>query len=134
MLWMCLIFFLSHQDDLQSSRTSGMLVWLLSFFGLGQEFIDAYHIRWWIRKAAHFTEYFVLYLLIKRVLNLYEAYIPRAAYAWIFTAGYAMTDELHQRFIPGRTGLFQDVMIDSSGALTALGLLWLYEQWQMKKM
>lgn len=36
---------------------------------------------------------------------------------------YALTDELHQRFVPGRSGELRDVFIDTSGAFTGLVLL-----------
>ena len=33
---------------------------------------------------------------------------------------YAITDEFHQYFIPGRSAEIRDVLIDSSGALTGI--------------
>ena len=37
---------------------------------------------------------------------------------------YAITDEIHQLFIPGRCGSIMDILIDSSGALTAIIIIY----------
>jgi VanZ family protein len=46
---------------------------------------------------------------------------------------YAATDELHQVYVPGRTALVSDVIVDTSGGLIGLTLLWLagkkFKQW-----
>ena len=69
-----------------------------------------------LRKLAHAAEFAVLGGLLLRALR-----DERAALA----AGiaYAVSDELHQHFVPGRVGSPLDVAIDSVGV--ALGvLLW----------
>jgi VanZ family protein len=38
---------------------------------------------------------------------------------------YAASDELHQVFVPGRTGQISDVVVDVAGAVAGLTLLWL---------
>ncbi len=79
----------------------------------------------YIRKTAHVIEYAVLALAI-----CYPLYVRglKGGKLWLwsvlFTAAYAATDELHQRFVPGRSGELKDVLIDSSGAvLGALAFL-----------
>ena len=69
-----------------------------------------------LRKLAHVGEYAVLGLLLVRALR---APVPA------FAAGvlYAATDELHQRFVPGRLGSPLDVLVDAVGV--ALGI-WLW--------
>ncbi|NOY98780.1 MAG: hypothetical protein GXP40_06200 [Chloroflexi bacterium] len=42
--------------------------------------------------------------------------------AWLLAALYAVTDELHQSFVPGRHASGADVVIDSLGAAIALWL------------
>jgi VanZ family protein len=59
-------------------------------------------IEFFVRKFAHFGTYFVL------------------------ATGYAGMDEFHQMMTNGRTPLFQDVMLDSVGALTAVLLCWMF--------
>ncbi len=43
-----------------------------------------------------------------------------AILAWLSATGYAGLDEFHQMMTGGRTPMFQDVMLDSIGALTAV--------------
>ena len=40
--------------------------------------------------------------------------------SWIIVCIYAITDEIHQLFIPGRAGRIVDVYIDSLGALIGM--------------
>ena len=96
-VWMVAIFVVSHQPSSE-----------LPDFG----WIDLL-----VKKAGHFLAYAILALLTQR------AWRPESAswkWAFLITVVYAATDELHQRFIPGRFGSLADVLIDSSGALTAL--------------
>jgi VanZ family protein len=90
-----------------------------------------YRIHHIIRKCAHFTEYFILSLLILRGIR---AGRPGSRFAWALAAiaivaCYASLDELHQYFVPGRTAAVGDVLIDTSGgiaaqAVAALLMLW----------
>lgn len=41
-------------------------------------------------------------------------------FSWLAATGYAGMDEFHQQLTGGRTPLFEDVMLDSAGALTAV--------------
>ncbi len=43
-----------------------------------------------------------------------------AVVSWLVATGYAGLDEFHQMITGGRTPLFQDVMLDAMGALTAI--------------
>jgi VanZ family protein len=45
----------------------------------------------------------------------------------------ASLDEIHQTFIPSRTGRWQDVVIDSSGALIMQLALYGYSVWQLNR-
>ena len=83
-----------------------------------------------MRKTAHFLEYAVLGALMLNMLvqiarargrNVLKMLLQLALAAWLFSTAYACTDELHQLFVPGRTGKLTDVLIDSSGVL--LGVL-----------
>ncbi|OGD63447.1 hypothetical protein A2160_03235 [Candidatus Beckwithbacteria bacterium RBG_13_42_9] len=71
------------------------------------------------KKTAHLTEYAILYLLIMRALkNNYQ--LKAISYklillAFIFGLLYAISDELHQRFVMGRTSRARDVAIDFLG-------------------
>jgi VanZ family protein len=89
--------------------------------------------HFFIRKCAHFTEYFVFSLLILRAIRAgrRETHLAWAAVAILLVAGYAALDEFHQSFVPGRTPAITDVLIDTTGgataqAVAALAALWLH--------
>ena len=65
-----------------------------------------------IRKSAHFTEYAVLFWLLIRGPMAARPYM-----ALMLCVAYALSDEGHQIFVPGRTASLFDVALDSSGAL-----------------
>lgn len=48
--------------------------------------------------------------------------------AWGLSVLYALSDEYHQTFVPGRNGTFVDLLIDASGALVGLLLFWCWGQ------
>ncbi|MDQ1144181.1 VanZ family protein [Bacillus sp. SORGH_AS 510] len=76
-----------------------------------------------IRKATHLTVFGILaFLLFKSVETSNFSYLL----AWILTALYAMSDEYHQSFMPGRTATYKDVLIDSFGALVVLSVVYLF--------
>ncbi len=74
------------------------------------------------KKAAHFSEYFILSALIYRALHatskIHGKYLLLVTLT--LTVLYAITDEFHQSFTPGRSPRIQDVIIDSGGAFVAL--------------
>lgn len=65
-----------------------------------------------LRKAGHMAVFAILWALARRPMGDLRGLA--------FTILYAMSDEWHQTFTPGRAGLWSDVLIDSSGALLAL--------------
>jgi VanZ family protein len=67
-----------------------------------------------LRKGAHVTEYAILGLLLVRALG-------RETPAFLAGVAYAISDEIHQRFVAGRHASPVDVAIDATGVL--LGIL-----------
>ena len=61
-----------------------------------------------LRKIAHAAEFAVLGALLVRALS---APLP----AFLIGAAYAVSDEVHQSFVPGRMGSPLDVAIDAVG-------------------
>lgn len=111
-VWMGVIFYLSHQPANKSSETSLELVNIvLNIIPMTPDYEDVLHTM--IRKSAHFIAYAILGMLV------YFAY--RGSYAVLFTLLicllFAISDEIHQLFIPGRSGEVRDVLIDLSGAV-----------------
>lgn len=71
-----------------------------------------------VRKLAHFTEYFILGVLVfftLREYNIKNIYIMIA-----ICFAYACSDEFHQLFVLGRDGNLIDVTIDSIGSTFAI--------------
>ena len=77
-----------------------------------------------VRKMAHFTEYLVLSVLIYRALREGRGWSLRTALAAVVFAGlYAIGDEFHQWFVPGRTAAASDCLIDVWGAAAGQGIV-----------
>lgn len=75
-----------------------------------------------VRKGAHFSIYAMLGILTINFMLTFEnkKMSKKIIYALMFCMFYAITDEFHQYFIPGRSAEIRDVLIDSSGALTGI--------------
>ncbi len=122
-LWMFLIFRLSSQVASQSNGLSlGVTDWLYSIFAASARF-DMESLNHFVRKGAHFSAYLILALLSSNALRKtgfqgWRNFIMTFA----ICAMYAVSDEIHQLFIPGRSGQPLDVLIDSSGAAAGLGI------------
>ena len=70
-----------------------------------------------IKKSAHVIAFGALALLNMRALLAWRASLQEAAHlAIVFTVGYAMLDELHQAFVPGRHASGLDIGLDFVGA------------------
>lgn len=92
-IWMSVIFYFSSR----------------STTGIGTNQTD----RFIILKSFHLIEYAILAFLLlfaiyKNKLAIFIAYL------------YAISDEIHQYFVPGRTGLFRDTLIDLIGILIGI--------------
>ncbi len=103
-LWMGVIFYFSDQ----SSFALLDRVWQPSLLSI----------------SAHFLEYAVLAALLWHALRCVPALRRRAALlAFVLAVLYALSDEFHQSFVPGRYPDVRDVLVDAAGALTAVLLL-----------
>lgn len=119
---MVVIFVLSAQDGNDSGGTSGGVTeFVLRLFGIDagsmspEEFTK---IEAFVRSAAHFSEYALLAFLSAFMLYTYKlGNLPVLGFAVAFSAVYAVTDEIHQIFVPGRAAQISDWLVDTSGAL-----------------
>lgn len=77
-----------------------------------------------IRKIAHFSIYAVVGALLMALFKTYKLKeINSISYSLILGTIYAISDEIHQCFIPGRGPQVTDVIIDSIGVLFGILLL-----------
>jgi VanZ family protein len=85
-----------------------------------------------IRKTAHFVEYFVFSVLLVRGVRGERTgwKLAWAIAAVVMAAAYAALDELHQTFVPRRSGSPLDSLLDASGAAAAQLLTWTRTRWQ----
>lgn len=78
------------------------------------------------RKAAHMFLYFVLMgLLLLALHGLSCKFCLKAGLALGLCGILAAVDEIHQRFVSGRSGEFRDVVVDLAGGAVFLLLCWL---------
>lgn len=105
-------------------RTGGLVLPVLALLFPAATPADLDGMHHILRKLAHFAEYLVLSLLLHRALARARPWSLRPAAVAVVVAGlYAVTDELHQSFVPGRTGAASDCLIDLSGATAGQLLL-----------
>lgn len=127
LVWMGVIFYFSHQSGDTSMQLSDGI--LDSFKSLFQNFLDYHTLSYIVRKIAHFTEYFILGLLIYHLVKQYRV-ISKTEIIWmiLFCVIYAMSDEFHQVFIGGRSPKVFDVIIDSLGSSLSILILQLLQK------
>ena len=132
-LMMCLIYTFSAQPGEVSGNLSYEISYQIaetkneilatnkSYDELAQE---ADSIHFYVRKAAHMTEYFLLAIAISFPLYVYKVRgIWLMLLAGIVCMGFAGLDEYHQSFVAARTPSVRDVGIDSIGALIGILLV-----------
>ncbi len=101
LFWMGLIFYVSSQP--------------------GTSFPDFGSLDYFAKKLAHVTEYAVLYLLLLRAFKSLSSLRTGESLMYVVPAIvgflYAISDEIHQAFVPMRNAAVGDVLIDSLGIL-----------------
>ncbi|MGO4889568.1 VanZ family protein [Anaerobacillus sp. MEB173] len=127
-MWMSVIFYLSHQPAASSNELSGGVVEVIvtTIGTVTSSSVNTENFNFIVRKSAHFLAYFLLGVLVLNALrsNGLQVY-RRMGLAFLICVGYAVSDEVHQIFIPGRSGEIRDVLIDSAGAGVGIGVMWL---------
>jgi VanZ family protein len=110
LLWATIIFYFSAQERApQVSKNEGTQLAL--------------------QKVGHATEYAILALLVHLALRRGHQFNLRRAtiLAALIAAGYGVTDEFHQSFVPGRYCMMSDMAIDATGGIIAATALYAYE-------
>ena len=121
-VWILVIFSFSLQNGEESGALSGGIVaWIVGLF-FPEDFTHIELVHFLVRKAAHFTEYFILGVLLS--LTVREAKWKKVLLApWVLGTLVASCDETIQLFSDGRAGQVTDVMLDSSGVFTGCMIL-----------
>lgn len=122
-LWLLVIFMFSDQKGIKSSNISDSFIdsTIVNIYKLfdrdcsiekQEEIVEMFSYP--VRKLAHFTEYFILGVLILITFKLYN--IKNIYFMILFCLLYAVSDEIHQLFIIGRSCSVIDMLIDTLGS------------------
>lgn len=126
--WMGAIFTFSSQVSDKSSNTSGNTIrFILNKLQITKnmneqqenELVES--LQGPVRKMAHFSVYTLGGIISYMLFSQYKiSNKKRIIYSLLLCMIYAITDEIHQYFVPGRSCELRDVLIDSSGALLGI--------------
>lgn len=123
--WMTIIFIFSSMPGDTSEDTSQLVIYVFNLLGIDLNSVFGVLADFIVRKCAHFTEYFILYMLIYNALKESFSFRRALLFSLLGVFLYASSDEFHQSFVPGRGPAFRDVLIDTSGGLLALIVLYI---------
>ena len=113
-IWMIFIFMMSAFSATESGSQSYLIA---TFVG------KLFHIKnitlliFIIRKLAHFTEFLILGILVSNWLKNYNKKLCLSVFICTI---YAISDEVHQIFVPGRSCEVRDMLIDVLGAIIGI--------------
>lgn len=128
-LWAAVIFSFSAKNggaSTNESRRAGKFICSIFVPGFNdmseeRQYEMAGKIDYPVRKTAHAAEYAVLGLLIAgTVYDWRKKTTQNIIVPYITGTIYAVTDEIHQYFVPGRSCRLADVFIDSAGVLAGI--------------
>lgn len=126
---MACIFYLSSQTATDSRALSNkVLEYLRDYFHKATYLapwitkINLHYPVIRIRKIAHFTIYLILGLVSYLVLPNQWSVSKKITFVVSLCFIYAITDELHQHFVPGRAPEVRDVLIDTLGGSVGMSI------------
>ena len=151
------IYYMSDQPVVQSGEMSfGIDRWIFSHFvddfnqlTLQEQQAMVLELDFWVRKSAHFVEYMMLGAVLMMAEQLFcnwrraldckgKSQNNRnrlkigAIVAITVGSLYAVFDEIHQYFVPGRACQLRDMVIDicgvAAGVLMVFSVLWVRNQ------
>lgn len=134
LIWMGVIFYFSTKTWGGAETKSWLDRLLTLYLPPVRELLtpsDLGEINHIIRKLAHFTEYAILTTLGYWGWAKGVGKAPHLALRITLAVSilFAISDEFHQRFVPGRTSMLTDVFVDCFGAAVAALIL---RQWVVR--
>ena len=138
-LWMGFIFSMSCENAEESSNTSGQTIKVVLStvpeFEKQPEEVKVNiieELQFIVRKSAHFIGYMILGILARCLIVHYKNINKKYLLAFLICVIYAISDEIHQLFVPGRAGQVRDVLIDSAGSLLGIIIVMALEKLLIK--
>ena len=136
-IWMLVIFNFSSQNGSKSTKTSDVVTSMVVNVttSVTNKDIPREEVKkkvedstFLVRKTAHFTEYLILGILVLQLLSDYTKINKRMLIvSLIICYLYAVSDEVHQIFISGRTAKVLDTFIDGAGSLVGITIYSIYQ-------
>ena len=125
-IWMITVFRFSNQGGTESSSTSAKVTKVIVDVVVNDKKEEnkvqiANKIEKVVRKFAHYTIYTIGGVLIMNYAYTTDKTKKQQTFgSLLFGAFYAVTDEVHQYFVPGRSARLFDVGLDTLGVLTGI--------------
>jgi len=130
LIWMALIFYFSAQNaTLSSANSTSLVVSGIEFISRlsgtvmpePEKLLLATQLQDLVRTLGHFMEYLILGLLVFHAFLIQKkGLLKTLATILVICVAYALTDEIHQLFVPGRAFQLEDLFVDACGS--ALGI------------
>lgn len=118
-MWMVIIFNFSSQKANESKGVSTYVTEkvyiVVEKISPKKNLITFNDMEHYIRKMAHFSIYMILGFLILNALDNKDI-----KFVLIICILYAISDEFHQSFVPGRGPQLKDVFIDTAGSICGI--------------
>ena len=140
---------LESTEVASSDNTLGLIHTLLAFLHLTGW---AWQVNYVLRKTGHLMGYGILAVLVFFALrntnrDRLSALLPRhwatcwrdlwrMEWVWLGIGVAVITasfDEIHQKFLPSRTGRWQDVVLDTCGAIMLLVIVYFHSRWTLNR-
>jgi len=128
-LWMSIIFYFSAQEASISAGQSGNIVRvieksvkIISGKEISFERGMMLGVEKFVRKLAHFFLYTILGMLVLNCVTIFNVQ-KKKTFSMVVCLIYAISDEMHQLFVPGRSGQISDILLDFAGSIVGILIL-----------
>lgn len=130
--WMVGMFMFSSQMSTKSTQTSGKFIgYVADKLSVTKNMSNIQRTQFIrrmqppVRKLAHFSLYAVGGMLTFAFMNEFKISTKKKIlFSILLCCAYSITDEVHQLFVPGRSGEVRDVLIDTSGAILGIAIFY----------
>lgn len=128
-VWIGVIYGFSASDASSSTAQTQIVIDYIKNIAQNNSFINniliklstEYSLVYSIRKLAHLTIFCVLQIISFWVIkSINKSWIKATIYSMLIVVLYAIFDEIHQYFVPGRSCQIKDVFIDTLGGTVGL--------------